>query len=214
VIHVYGFVATPADAPGVDGLCGAPLETVQVGPVTALVSRHDERPEATEEAVIRHARVVEAALSLTGAVLPARFGTGYEDDEALSRAVEPRADALHDRLGSVRGCCEFGVRVLLPENEPTPKPIGGGEYLRQRLRGRDERARLAASLHGPLGEVARESTHRVGDTGTALLQASFLVPDDAREEFERRLGRLAEEHGRLAFIGTGPWPPYSFAEAA
>lgn len=215
MIHVYGFVAAPAQAPEVEGLCGAPVETVEVGPVSAVVSRHRERPDATQEAVIRHARVVEAASSAAGAVLPARFGTWYADDDAHVRAVQARADHLRDRLGHVRGCVEFGLRVLLPEDESTAPATGsGGDYLRQRLREREERSRLAASLHAPLDEVARESTQRVGDTGSALLQAAFLVPDDGREEFERRLGRLAEEHGRLAFVGTGPWPPYSFVEAA
>jgi Gas vesicle synthesis protein GvpL/GvpF len=212
VIHVYGFVSAPAPVPPVVGLDGAPVEAHVLGPVAAVVSRHPDGPAATQDAVLRHAEVVEAAMRAAGAVLPARFGAGYPDEKALGLAVRERAHTLRDGLERVRGCVELGVRVLAPEPEGRP-PADGAAYMQSRLRETAERRWIAAWVHGALSEQARESTFRVPHEGRTVLVASYLVPERSQEAFERRVQELAPAREELAFFCTGPWPPYSFVEA-
>lgn len=210
MIHVYGFVAPESPPPPTDGLDGAPVETLDLGPVAALLSRHPEAPARREESILRHAQVVDAAMAASGDVLPARFGTAYPDEAALAVAVHPRAAELAHRLAEIRGCVEIGVRVLVPE-EPEEAARSGREYMHSRLRETTDRTKLAERVHGALSELARESTHRVPHAGPAALVAAYLVPSDARGLFQQRV----DEIGRgLTLVCTGPWPPYSFAEAA
>jgi Gas vesicle synthesis protein GvpL/GvpF len=212
VIHVYGFVPAPPPLLQVEGLGGAQIETHASGPVATLLSRHPDGPPATEEAVLRHAQVVDEALRAAGTVLPARFGTVYPDEAALARAVAPRADSLVRRLASVRGCVELGVRVLSSELGEDDSVESGLEYMRSRLRQTEDRRRLAAEVHGALDELSRESTHRIPNSGNVVFVASYLVPGEARQLFERRVDELGRD--RAALVCTGPWPPYSFAEAS
>jgi Gas vesicle synthesis protein GvpL/GvpF len=212
VIHVYGFVSEPPPKLGIEGLGGAVVETHALGPIATVLSRHANEQAATEESVLRHAQVVDAAMHTAGGVLPARFGTVYPDDAALGRAVAPRAHELCDRLARVRGCVELGVRALGPESEDESAG-SGGEYMRVRLREACDRRRLAGEVHGALSELSRESTHRFPHSGRAVLAAAYLVPAESRGLFVRRVEELGRARG-VTIVCTGPWPPYSFAEAA
>jgi hypothetical protein len=46
-----------------------------------------------------------------------------------------------------------------------------------------------------------------------LLRAAYLVDRDAIGAFTRLVARLDDRHPGLQLLCTGPWPPYSFAEA-
>jgi hypothetical protein len=212
MIHVYGFVAAPAPLPRLGGLEGAPVETHVVGPVAAVVSRHPAGPAATQEAVVRHAEVVAAAMRAAGAVLPARFGADYADETALGRAVQERAPALAEGLERVRDCVELGVRVLERDGVGAPA-ADGASYMHARLRRATERRWVAAWAHGALSRLARESTFRVPHEGRTVLAASYLVPESSQPRFEARVCELAGEREDFSVVCTGPWPPYSFAEA-
>jgi hypothetical protein len=213
VIHVYGFVAADSDAPAVVGVDGASVETYVVGSVAAVVSRHPDGPAVTQEAVVRHAQVVEAAMRAAGAVLPARFGASYADEASLGRAVGELVPSLSDGLGRVAGCVELGVRVLGPPMESEPA-ADGVAYMRSRLRETRERQALAAHVHRALDEIAQQSTSRMPNAGRALLIGSYLVDATRRDEFRSRVEQLGRECDDLALVCTGPWPPYSFAEVA
>jgi Gas vesicle synthesis protein GvpL/GvpF len=213
VIHVYGFVAARSDAPPLAGVDDATVETYVVDSVAAVISRHPDGPAATQEAVVRHAQVVEAAMRTAGTVLPARFGAAYADDASLGRAVSERAPSLRDRLGRVEGCVELGVRVLAPD-EASASAADGGAYMRSRLRETREREGLAARIHRALDEIAQQSTTRVPHAGRALLIGSYLVEAARQDEFRRQVEQLGRECSDLALVCTGPWPPYSFADVA
>ncbi len=213
MIYVYGFVASPARLPSLPGLEDAPLESRDVAGMTLALSRHaGGPPEPSEDAVLRHAHVVEE-LSRTGAaVLPARFGLLFADEVALQRAVREHGDELRAGLERVRGCVELGLRVLLPEGKDEPAGVaGGGDYLRARLRETTGRERLARELHKALTGLAHDHTYRSPPSGQLLLSAAYLVPEGAVEPFRREVRKLEWSHPELALVCTGPWPPYSFA---
>ena len=77
--------------------------------------------EVTQDAVLKHAEVVEQLLGRSRAVLPARFDRPLADEEELNTAVSAAARELERGLRRVRGCVELGLRVIAPSAEAVPK---------------------------------------------------------------------------------------------
>jgi hypothetical protein len=213
VLYVYAFVERPASVPRAQGIDDAALHVESAGELDVIVSRHEALPrEASEPAVLAHARVVEALAASNDAVLPARFGGAHTDTAALRAAVTDRQHELAAALARVRGCVELGVRALAPAAERTAAATGA-DYMRARLEHRQEAERLADELHAPLAALAREATRTVGATPRLLLSAAYLVPKDEVSGFTELVEKLQAEHPQLGIVCTGPWPPYSFATA-
>jgi len=218
VIYVYAVLPEEADLVEVSGLEDASVQRVDIVGLTLATSQHATEPAGTNEAVLRHAHVVDALATSTH-LLPARFGTVFADRAALERETTARSPALRVALERVRACAEIGLRILSAEDhsgqeEHSPSPTGGADYLRARLREEKQRRLVAESLHGALARHARDSTRRPSAGGRLLLDAAYLVPAADVEEFRQEVGELGNSHPELALVCTGPWPPYSFAPEA
>jgi hypothetical protein len=212
VLYLYALSARPTTAPDVLGLDGTLLAVERVGELDAVVSDLDRsRVEPTESAILDHARVVDGLAAANEAVLPARFGRGFEDAAALRSAVAERADDLQRALEQVRGCAELALRVLAPGDEAAPPAASGRDYMRARLDERQRTERLADELHEPLAAIARAATKSVGAGSELLLSAAYLVPREAIDAFNARVAELGADHPDVTLACTGPWPPYSFA---
>jgi Gas vesicle synthesis protein GvpL/GvpF len=214
MIHLYALLDAAAEVPPVQGLDDAQVEARRVDGVTAVVSALTRPVEASAQAAVRHGSVVDAVAARNDAVLPARFGTAFADEDALAAAVVSRSDELRTRLEHVRGCVELGVRARWdaePAGETAEPPTTGREYLRARY-ARYARAReLADRVHPPLAELSRD-TRRVDGLATGgSVRAAYLVPDDAVDAFRARVEALERAHPGITLVCTGPWPPYSFA---
>lgn len=207
MIYVYAIAEADAELPDSAGIDDEPLYLVSEGRVAGVCSHHERVRFAPEPAALwRHDQVVEATMS-GGAVLPTRFGTTFEDADALRAALGREADRLHRGLDEVRGCVELAVRVSLPV--PAPAPRGSGrEYVHGELARLREREAAADRTLGPLEALAVRS--RTGQTGREDLTASYLVRADAVAGFTEQVRVLAQRHSELALSCTGPWPPYSF----
>jgi hypothetical protein len=213
VLHVYAFVEPPASVPDLRGIDSAVVATESVSGLEAVVSHHDATAvQASEEAIVAHARVVEALAAANEAVLPARFGGGHSDGAALRDAIAERAPELKAALERVRGCVELGVRALASAAERETAPSGSA-YMHSLLKARQETERVADELHAPLAARSREATLTVGATERLLLSAAYLVPQDDVSEFRELVASLQAAHPELGIVCTGPWPPYSFATA-
>ncbi|HYX88626.1 MAG TPA: GvpL/GvpF family gas vesicle protein [Gaiellaceae bacterium] len=213
MIHLYAVVDGLGELPPVAGLGDAPLERLRVEDIDVVVSDAPaSAPEESDEAVLRHALVVEELMPRSAAVLPGRLGQDFADEDALARAVHADADRLRSGLRRVRGCVELGLRVLRPERAAVPeRPTGGAGYMRARLAEESELERLATEIHEPLARFASASVRGGGAARSVLLEAAYLVPLDAVERFREELARFESLRPELGFVCTGPWPPYSFA---
>jgi hypothetical protein len=212
VIHVYGIVDELESLPSVGGVDDAPLERRQVDDLELVVSEVP-REEVTQEAVLRHAEVVEALLSNSRAVLPAQFSRPFAGDEELVAAVAAKASELGERLQRVRGCVELGLRVVTPAVESSPQAESGADYLRARLDEEQRRSRLVAALHEPLARLSQETAG--GTAGSNGFERAYLVRDEDVAAFLDTVRELQAAHPELSLACTGPWPPYSFgAETA
>jgi hypothetical protein len=211
VIHVYGFVEELAALPELAGVDEAPLEQRRVGELELVVSRcQAPLREVSREAVLRHAQVVEELMSRSRAVLPAQFGHAFGGEEELATAVESQADELARGLRRVRGCAEFGLRVVGPPAENTRASSSGADYMRARLAETKKQDRLVEELHEPLARLSRAA--RLNRRSTrSLVEAAYLVPAEKVADFREVVRRLETDRPDLAVVCTGPWPPYSFS---
>jgi hypothetical protein len=213
VIHLYALVQGLEELPSLTGVEGAALERRQVAGLDLVVSRTGpELPEVTDKTVLAHASVVEELMARSRAILPARFGRAFASEEELTAAVQTKAPALEHGLTRVRGCVEFGLRVLGRESpHQASTSLSGVEYMRARLDEETERDRLSEELHRPLALLARADARFRGASGD-LLHAAYLVPDERMAAFRDRVAGLERLHPELTMVCTGPWPPYSFAD--
>jgi hypothetical protein len=218
-VYVYGVLAA-ADAASLttSGVMGAPVRAVQSGDLAALVSDVAGGALAAAREVRAHWRVLEAASEQT-TVLPVRFGTVMEDDDAVrEQLLADGAERLNALLQQLAGRVQLTVRGTYAEDALLRSVVAGSREiaaLRERVRrlpeaaGYYERIRLGELI---AAEVARQ---REVDTGAdGAFHFAFLVERDGVDAFSTAVGKLAEELGdRVAIRYVGPLAPYSFAEA-
>jgi hypothetical protein len=192
------------------------------------------------EAVARaHDRVL-AAIHRQTTVVPMRLCTMYRTEDALREMLRREAMQLSDAIEHLDGTTEWGLKVWADPNHMPAPPVGeraadaqpalGTAYMQRRRDERDQRQQAgvllhdaAARIHERLWEVCEDGVvaapGRVqGDAsdGEMILNAAYLVADDADERFRQRLRELCAELGPagMEFEMTGPWPPYNFVPAA
>lgn len=210
MIHLYAFTDAGAPLPAATGIAGGEIAAVPIEDVAAVVGPLEGSGMERED-VIAHGLVVEALREVADAVLPVRFAERFADRAALADAVTARLDTLRERLARVRGCVEFGVRMAA-EPEPAkqqPAAHDGSAYMRERLASLARTNAVAAELHRPLTRCARETVVSPG----ADHAAAYLVPKEEQAAFERALAGFMSAHPDASVLCTGPWAPYSFAEA-
>ena len=205
MIYLYAIAKGLTTVPDVQGLEGAPLDRQRFDDFDLVVSEHAAKVEPSEEAVLVHARVVEALMPLAAALLPARFGLAFADTAALEQALREKAGTLEESLERVRGRVELGVRVVGEQSAPRDVE-NGREYLEARRR----QVAAADELHESLAARARASA-RGNASGGLVLSGAYLVDPGSIPAFREAVGELESEHPSLSFALTGPWPPYSFA---
>ncbi|MEV7093431.1 GvpL/GvpF family gas vesicle protein [Amycolatopsis sp. NPDC051045] len=155
-------------------------------------------------------------------VLPLRFGTVLDGEDAARRLLEAGYDQARDCLDEVAGHREWGVRVRHTEPAATSRPdaagLTGTQYLvrrRERLkaiqRAREDVAGTAGRLVEALRRHAADSVGRARPHGV-LMNTAYLVKTGQEAAFHAEVEWFARElHAAGATVETsGPWPPYSF----
>jgi hypothetical protein len=239
-VYVYGVAPakeqTDVEAPGV-GTLHAGVRRIVHRDVAAIVSDVERGPLAAAQELRAHWRVLEEAVS-KATVLPVRFGTLMESDEAVVRDfLAPRHDHLAAQLEQLAGKVQLTVKGFYEEDrllrgvvEESPAVT----RLRERVRGRPEAANYYDRIK--LGELVAGEVERARERDTALVlerlkplavavhseppstpdgavNTAFLVERAKVDEFSGAVGSLAEEVGnRMRLRYVGPLPPYSFTE--
>jgi Gas vesicle synthesis protein GvpL/GvpF len=237
-VYVYGVLpASEQTQVSVPGVAGSQVTTVEYGGLTALTSRLPDA-DLTASDVRAHWAVLEQAFE-HATVLPMRFGTAVEGDEAVrDRLLEPNAEQLGGLLGEMAGLGQLTVKGtydeprLLEQIVVSSPPIAA---LRDRLRSMPEGVEAQAERMR-LGQlVGDEVAHRRHQHMTVALdmlrplavdtrseqaahpvafKLAFLVARNRREAFDEGVTTLRDTFGQLMTIRyVGPLPPYSFAEA-
>jgi Gas vesicle synthesis protein GvpL/GvpF len=212
VIYLYALTDPAVPVPASNGIADLPVRALRTAHLAALYSRSpagELNPDP--QSLWRHDQVVEAAMR-HGPALPVRFGTTFEDADALGAVLEREGEGLRRQLDRVRGCVELAVRVQLP-GAPQPRPESGHDYVSAKLERRFERRRVAERVLAPLAELAVNARTDVEQGDGDVVRASYLVRTEQVESFVSAVRESQRENGNVLLTCTGPWAPYSFAAA-
>jgi hypothetical protein len=208
---VYAITDAEPDAIEGVGLDGQPLSAIGHDGLALVVSQGSRRPEPTGEMLWRYEEIVERLMG-RHCILPARFGSVLTDEAEAQDALRTRREELRQSLELVRGAVELGVRGNWAQAPTQSPPRSGTDYMLGQLDVR-RRAERFAELVDPLRSLARSSKVKVLPRPSIPLLAAYLVDRDRTDEFTELVAELDApfEDGHL--VRTGPWPPYSFAQA-
>jgi hypothetical protein len=181
------------------------------------------------EVAVAHEAVVEHFTKVRRAtVVPMKLLTLFSTPERAEAEMRMRRPELAAIVRRIRGCAEWGVRVMRRQAAATSrssKPAtSGAAFLAATRQARDharQAARNAADVaervYDRLAPFARAARRRndtpAGVATPPLLDAVFLVPGGRKIKF-RAVARQAAVDCRSAgaeLTLTGPWPAYNFA---
>lgn len=222
--------------PSVTGIGNSPVRLVRSGELVAVVSDSPlPEYEITDDSAMAHERVVDAAMT-HATVLPMRFGTVAESDVAIQEELlRGHHDELARELDAVRGCAEFGLKVLWEhdhvfsellardsEIKGLSDAIAGttteqtyyeriqlGEAVEAALQQRREQE--TAAIMSRLRPLAVDVVENQLIDDMMVLNAAFLVAQNQVAALRNAVDTLRQsEAGRLIIKFAGPFAPYNF----
>ncbi|AKZ59250.1 putative gas vesicle synthesis protein [Streptomyces ambofaciens ATCC 23877] len=235
--YVYGITAGshPSLPEGIAGVGEPPREVriLKVGELAAVVSDAPEGLRPKRRELLAHQNVLSEA-GAGGCVLPMRFGSVAPDDGAVTGVLAERADHYKERLAALDGRVEYNVKAnhveeavlhhVMADNPEiralaeSNRQSGGGSYESKIQLGEMVAAAVqskegedALALERALEPVADAVSVGPESTGW-LANVSYLVKQDAAEEFLAAVERTRKDMPHLEVRVNGPLPPYSFVE--
>ena len=233
-LRVFG-VAAAADAG--DG-APAPARWLVHGELAALVADAASDGRASARLLREHWRILEEVGSRT-TVLPIRFGTVVDGDEAVREYLDRDEEGLRARLATLAGRVQLTVkgtydeeRLLrgaverspeiarlraqvekLPGDASYPQRIRLGELVAGAVE--QDRERDGAHVVARLEGLAVATVRHTATSLDGAVNAAFLVERARVGSFEGAVAELGRElGGRIRLRCVGPLPPYSFTETA
>src|ERR1700761_815663 len=220
----------PMPLSGLPGLFGNQIFLFPAADLAVVVSEHLQEDAArligpdAQSAARDHARVISGCFDRS-TVLPFRFGTSFEDDDALRRSVRSNQRHFLSNVERLRGKAEMHLKVVvddgcIPEAKvagPAQHHTAGQEYLSHlresatRQRERQSRARaLSLQMHRMFLPLAEEVTCKRMDSGKMLLDIAHLVDKKTVERYQNKYSSATLQMKDCAMQLSGPWPPYHF----
>lgn len=203
------------------GIGGAQVFGYPSGDFAVIVSEFVSG-SLTQQSVVEHAKVVGSCFEKT-TVLPFRFGTVFEHDEALRRAVRGNRKQFLASVDKLRGKAEMHLKLVVKEgmvreamDDVELPQTTGGAYLsvlrdkayRQRERQTKARA-LSVQVHKLFHPIEEEISCRRSDSGM-MLDIAHLIDHKSIEKYQNRFNSAASQLKGVELVISGPWPPYHF----
>jgi len=155
-------------------------------------------------------------------LLPFKFGTVFESDEALRHAVRNNKKTFADSIAKLRGKSEMHIKLTVRVGSAIAEVLSvlphkaGGEYLTRlkerasRDRERQSRARaLTVQVAKLLNPLQEEVSCKKVDAGM-VLDIAHLIDSDCVEKYQSRYSSALRQFKDVEISLTGPWPPYHF----
>jgi hypothetical protein len=192
---------------GIQGVNSAPVMSYPSGEFAVIVSEFDRATcKLDEKSVLEHARVVSQSFR-TATVLPFRFGTIFDTEDAIRQAVRSNRRTFCESVARLRGNME---EIVLPDTV-------GREYLLKlrekasRERERQTKARaLSVQVHKLFNPLEEEVSCKKVDADGMLLDIAHLIDTKSIEKYQNRYSTAAKQLKNCQMVVTGPWPPYHF----
>lgn len=219
----------PMPLTGVTGLFGNQTFLFPAADLAVVVSEHTPEDSSrlqgaeAQSAAREHARVISGCFAQS-TVLPFRFGTTFDDDDALRRSVRSNQRHFMANVERLRGMAEMHLKVVVDDVAPAPREgdfrsnsATGQTYLTNlresasRQRERQSRARaLSLQMHRMFLPVAEEVTCKRMESGKILLDIAHLVDKKTIERYQNKYSSASLQMKDCAMQLSGPWPPYHF----
>ena len=209
---------------GVSGLFGNQTFVFPASDLAVVVSEHSPEDDARmdQQSQRDHARVI-AECFRHATVLPFRFGTHFEDDDALRRSVRSNHRHFIHNVERLRGKAEMHLKVLVddscPENRKVLEGVVGKEYLSSlresasAQRERQSKARaLSLQMHRMFLPIAEEISCKRAGEGKMLLDIAHLIDNKSVERYQNKYSSAMESLKDCRMQLSGPWPPYHFVQ--
>ncbi|HXU89808.1 MAG TPA: GvpL/GvpF family gas vesicle protein [Methylomirabilota bacterium] len=217
--YVYALLAEPPRGDTGAGLDAEPLRFIRVDGVLAAVGDMAAAPPVTPTTLRAHDQVVRRLAGLVDAILPVRFGTLLDGEQALADAVAGRAAALRDALALVAGREQITLRVFgdaapVEDAAPVARELGpGARYLegRRRQTRRDADVPELAPVRGRLAALVRAERAQRHDVPPLLATVYHLIDRGGAAAYLDAVTAFAAALAPTRAVASGPWPPYAFA---
>ena len=212
----------PMPLNGVSGLFGNQIFLFPASDLAVVVSEHtpEDSAKMDQSAQRDHARVI-AECFRHSTVLPFRFGTHFDDDDALRRSVRSNHRHFSANVERLRGKAEMHLKVLVDDTCPEGRRIltdcVGKEYLASlrenafAQRERQSKARaLSVQMHRMFLPIAEEITCKRAADGKMLLDIAHLIDEKTVERYQNKYSSALTSMKDCRMQLSGPWPPYHF----
>jgi len=198
------------------------------GELAVIVSEYKRSNDLDQKAILEHLKVVaecfRSATSSNTTVLPFRFGTIFDTDDALRRAVRANRKAFLKGVAHLRGKAEMHLKLLVKDgslrealSEIVLPATVGGDYLTKlrekasRQRERQTKARaISVQVHKLFNPLEEEVSCKKVDSGGMLIDIAHLVDRKQIEKYQARYNSAARQLKDCELSVSGPWPPYHF----
>jgi hypothetical protein len=211
---------------GIQGVNGAPVLSYPSGEFAVIVSeydRNDGNGKLEEKTVLEHAHVVSVCFR-SGTVLPFRFGTIFDSDDALRQAVRANRRAFGVSVARLRGKAEMHLKVLVKDGAlrefmadvPLPDTVGGDYLMKLREKASKDRERqtkaraLSVQVHKLFNPLEEEISCKRVNTNGMLIDIAHLIDSKSVEKYQNRYSSAAKQLKNCELVISGPWPPYHF----
>lgn len=206
------------------GVSGSRVMGYPSGELAVIVSEYIKTGELDQKAILEHAKVVAECFRNT-TVLPFRFGTVFDSDDALRRAVRANRKAFLSSVARLRGKAEMHLKLVVKDGSlreamtpDLPLPLtAGGTYLTKlrekavRHRERQTKARaISVQVHKLFSPLEEEVSCKRIDSGGMLIDIAHLVDHKHIEKYQARFDSAARQLKNCELAISGPWPPYHF----
>jgi len=209
---------------GVQGVNGAPVLSYPSGEFAVVVSEYDRAADKLDEkTVLEHARVVSVCFR-TSTVLPFRFGTVFDTEEALRQAVRANRRTFGVSVAKLRGKAEMRLKLVVRDGSlreamtdvELPDTVGGEYLAKLRVKASRERERqtkaraLSVQVHKLFNPLEEEVSCKKVDADGMLLDIAHLIDSKSIEKYQNRYTTAAKQLKNCELVISGPWPPYHF----
>src|SRR5271169_331300 len=209
---------------GIQGVNSAPVLSYPSGEFAVVVSEYDRSSQKIEDkAVLEHARVVSVCFR-SGTVLPFRFGTIFDTDDALRHAVRSNRRAFGQSVARLRGKAEMHLKLRVKDGSlreamaeiVLPDTVGGDYLIKLREKASQDRERrtkaraLSVQVHKLFNPLEEEISCKRVDSDGMLIDIAHLIDSRSVEKYQNRYSSAAKQLKNCEVAISGPWPPYHF----
>jgi hypothetical protein len=212
----------PVPLESVLGVSGNQVFLYPASDLAVIVSEHNPAEALNQKSGVDHARVIADCFQHS-TVLPFRFGTVFQDDEALRKSIRSNQRHFLGNIDKLRGKTEMHLKILVDDccgramEKLGPAEGVGREYLSNlresasRQRERQTRARAVSfQMHRLFAPLDEDVSCRLTESGKMVLDIAHLIDRKSVERYQNKFTTTSVMMRECQMQISGPWPPYHF----